>query len=368
MWIRIFILILIVQVGGIHDVHAQKKKKKTASFSFNASLGTTYDDNILKYSDKYLERFMNREDEGRFHIDTYDDVILSPSIKFAYTYKLFGKQKTILNADFSHKQYMRNDIKNWSSMTLGIRQYTKYRMSFKAYYSYIPRFYVRHFRDHDWIELYGYTPETFQPYAFSKESYSIYGQKYLFKNTRIRLDFSYMRYFHNEHFTEYDCINILFGGKIYQNITKKLKLTAGYKYITSDAKGTPGIDEDPTITKATDASYVEDGYELQLAYSLPRIYKKRNSLTAKATYAKRYYSSTHPLELDREHAGREDKNLRLYFTYKITLNKSFNVSLFYNYYVRDTETTALENTEYLSNEKDYNQNLTGIQISYSLKK
>ena len=361
----VFLLLLVV---GTNNSMAQKKKKsRPPEFSVSADLGFTYDDNILKYSEKYLERFNNREDEGRFHIDTRDDLILNAGIDLDYSFYLFKKRRTVLNADFTGNKYLVNDIKTWGMMTLGVRQFTNYRMNFKLYYSYIPEFYVRHFRDHDWVEIYGYTPETFQPFAFAKESYSVYVQKYFYKKTRVRLDFSYMKYYHNEHFTEYDCNNILLGGKIYQTITKKLRIDLGYAYVTSDAKGTPGIDEDPTITKATDASYVEDKYELQLNYRLPDLMKKRQSVTAKGTLAMRYYQSLHPLELDREHAGREDLNIRLYFTYKININKKAGLSLFYNWYMRDTKTTALENTEYLSNEKDYKQNLMGVNFSYVFK-
>jgi len=47
-------------------------------FPWRAQIGlsTLYDDNILRYSDKYLGRFAWGEDEGRFHIETTDDLVL----------------------------------------------------------------------------------------------------------------------------------------------------------------------------------------------------------------------------------------------------------------------------------------------------
>lgn len=345
----------------------KKEKKKEQHFDVEIGLGTTYDDNILKYSEKYLERFMNNEDEGRFHIDTYDDIILNPSIKLIATYNIFGKLRTKINGDFSRRQYVVNNIKSWNYVSFGIQQYLTKRASFKLYYSNIPDFYVRHFRDDQWVEIYGYTPETFQPFSFAKNNFGIYAQNTFFKSTRIKLTFNYAEYFHNKHFTQYDSKNFSYAIDIYQNVGKNIKLDAGYEFETSDAKGYDASHETPETTNGPDASYVEDAYNFDVNWQLPRLYKHKHDFDASVSYATRYYSSEHPLELDREHAGRYDKNLRFYVTYTFEINKQMDVAAFYNWMGRDTETTAIENTEYLSNEKDYKQNLVGIEFTYKFK-
>ncbi|MCD4695828.1 MAG: hypothetical protein K8S16_06265, partial [Bacteroidales bacterium] len=300
----------------------EKKKKKGPGFDVRFKLATTYDDNILKYSEKYLNRFMNGEDEGRFHIDTYDDLILLTSLQITSTYRLFGKLKSQINGEVSRRTYVVNDIKSWNYITFGFRQYLPNRISFKLLYSYIPDFYVRHFRDEQWIDVYGYKPIAFQPYAFSKDNYGFYIQNYLFKNTRIKLSIYYSLYYHNEHYTEYDSENMTYGIQLYQPIHKKIKLEVGYQFITSDAKGYDASVETPETTDGPDATYEEDRFTFGFAWRLPGVLKLNHTFDAKCGFQNRYYSSKHPPVIDPLHAGRVDKNIRLYFNYKVKLNKS----------------------------------------------
>lgn len=345
----------------------EKKKKKGPGFDVRFKLATTYDDNILKYSEKYLNRFMNGEDEGRFHIDTYDDLILLTSLQITSTYRLFGKLKSQINGEVSRRTYVVNDIKSWNYITFGFRQYLPNRISFKLLYSYIPDFYVRHFRDEQWIDVYGYKPIAFQPYAFSKDNYGFYIQNYLFKNTRIKLSIYYSLYYHNEHYTEYDSENMTYGIQLYQPIHKKIKLEVGYQFITSDAKGYDASVETPETTDGPDATYEEDRFTFGFAWRLPGVLKLNHTFDAKCGFQNRYYSSKHPPVIDPLHAGRVDKNIRLYFNYKVKLNKSMQLTAYYNLYMRDTDTGAEINKIYISNEKDYRQNIIGLEFIYNLK-
>jgi hypothetical protein len=137
--------------------------------------------------------------------------------------------------------------------------------------------------------------------------------------------------------------------------------------VTSDAKGYDQPGENKENSDDSDASYEEDGYRLGITWQLPRIKKFDHTLDAEFEFEKRYFTSKHYLELDREHAGRIDDVFQMDFTYSIKLSKSLKLSAFYNYYLRDTYTSAVENQEYLSAEKDYRQNQVGLKISYNLK-
>jgi hypothetical protein len=352
----------------ISDALAQKKSnKKSLQFEAELSFATIYDDNILKYSDKYLNRFLNQEDEGRFHIDTYDDVILYQSVDLSSTFRIFGKLKSKINFDFNNNLYVVNGIKNWYYASLGFQQYFTKRASFKFFYSYLPNFYVRHFRDDDWVDIYGYTPETFVPFGFSKDNFGFWIQNTFFRNTRIKLSLDYSKYYYNKHYTEYDSKNFLYAINLYQQVYKNLKLEVGYHFVTSDAKGYDQPGENKENSDDSDASYEEDGYRLGITWQLPRIKKFDHTLDAEFEFEKRYFTSKHYLELDREHAGRIDDVFQMDFTYSIKLSKSLKLSAFYNYYLRDTYTSAVENQEYLSAEKDYRQNQVGLKISYNLK-
>lgn len=364
-FISVSFLCFLLLLGGNVNAQKKRKKKKKPKYEINAKFGATYDDNILKYSDKYLERFMNREDEGRFQIETHDDVYLKTSLGAAATYRFIKKRNTRFSANISRSSYVKNPIKDWSMYGFGIQQDIAKRASFKLSYSNIPEFYVRHFRDKHWVEVYGYEPITFKPYAFGKENYAFWIQNTFFKNTRIRLSLAYMRYLHNKHFTEYDCDNMLYGIKVFQKLNKKLKVDFGYNYITSDAKGYDESFETKENNNSPDATYIEDQFSLGFNYSLPKVLKKRNYLDVEARAMNRYYLTDKYIEEDKLHAGRYDENLRFYFKYNIRLSKSIDISAFYNYLIRDTETSSEINREDVSEEKDYFQNVAGFEVKYS---
>ena len=364
------ILLSVIFFMSAGDALAQKKvkkKKKAKPFELKVGLSSTYDDNILKYSDKYLERFMNGEDEGRFHIKTYDDLIVNPSLELEYTFRIFKKHKSELSASYSPKLYTVNSIKNWDIRSIEFRQYFAKRANFKISYSYIPYFYVRHFRDDNWINVYGYTSEAFQPYSFSKDNYGGWVENTFFKNTKIRFTFYYSTYYHNQHYTEYDSKNFLYGIKFYQPLHRKFKVELAYQFITSDAKGYDASISTPETTLGPDATYVEDIFNLSVIYYLPKLKKRSNHLDISFAYMKRFYSSQYSALVDPLHAGRVDNNYRLYFTYKISLSSSFKLYAYYNWLMRDSHTKAKINSSYVSDEKDYNQNQVGLKVMYNFK-
>lgn len=347
----------------------EKSKKKAKPYDLKIGLATFYDNNILKYSEKYLDRFMNGEDEGRFQIETYDDVILKPSLQIGATYQIFKKQKSRINFSYNYSAYIVNDIKNWQFISLGFQQSFLKKASFRIAYSYVPEFYVRHFRDEDMVNYYkevygfGYVPETFVPFSFSKDDYSFWIQNTFFKSTRVRITFNYSQYFHNEHYTEYDCDNFTYGFQVVQGIGKKVDMEFGYEFGTSDAVATDGPQEP---NPDADADNEGDAYMLGVTWQMPKIFKRNQSLGAGAEYLKRYYTTNNYVEEDPEHAGRVDDVINLDFNYQMKLSKAFDVSLFYKWFGRNSGSPSF-NDQYLSNEKDYKQWQLGLEVIYSLK-
>lgn len=359
---------LSAQTKDVKKPQAKKEqKKKEQHFEAEVSFATIYDNNILKYSDKYINRFMNGLDEGRFHIDTYDDIILYGAADLSATYRIIKKLKSKFNVSFFSNSYMINDIKNWYFVNVGYQQYFTKKASFKIFYNYIPHYYVRHFRDDDWVAVYGYTPETFVQFAYSKENYGFWIQNTFFKNTRINASFDYSKYYHNKHYTEYDCKDYIIGLSLYQPVYKTVRLEFDYEHEYSDAKGY----DQPGETKATaddaDATYFENGFVFGVNWQLPEIRKKENTLDVKAAYQKRYFLSEHYLEEDREHAGRVDDNIQFSAIYSFYLTKELKLAAFYRYYMRSSNSDSPVNQFYLSAEKNYKQSQFGLQVTYDLK-
>ncbi len=345
--------------------HLFAKRKKHMLVNFQMS--TIYDNNILRYSDQYLKRFIYRQDSGRFHINTYDDIILAPALKIYFSFDIFKKNKTLLSGDFRRKQYLVNNIKSWNYFNIGIKQEFARKGSFKLFYSYIPDFYVRHFRDKEWVKIYGFTPVTFQPFSFQKENLGTWIQYRVFIHTIIRLSFLHSNYYYNSHFTEYNSKNNLYGIKIKQTVNKNLRMEASYYYVHSKAKGYDASYQTPASSYGPDASFTEHRFFLSASYKLPRINKYSHYLEILGDFRKRYFSSANYLELDPLHAGRIDNIFMSGLKYKISLNKSLQLSAFCYWFGRKTTTLAEQNKEYVSNEKDYSQYQTGMTLVYKLK-
>lgn len=365
------LLIFILTVGlflPIEELYAgNNPDKKIQHWDAGISISPFYDSNILKYSDKYIDRFINRQDEGRFQINRYDDIVSKYSADLSYSNDFIKKLKTTFSFDINYFKYSFNPIKNWLSYSIGLRQYFYEKSSFMISYSYIPHFYVRHFRDEDWITVYGYTPITFQPYEFSKDDFSLWAEHYFFKDTRVRLYLSYMKYFLDPNNTEYDSKDYLVGIRVYHQLTDKLKINAGYKYVYSDAKGYDQPGETKQSSDDVNATNYGHNFLAGINYDLPKVFGIDNSIGLDAVYERGFYTTNQFYELDPIHAGRNDKNYDITITYGFDFSANLEMSAFYSLLGRKTGTPVAANAEYISDEKSYEQYQTGIQINYNFK-
>lgn len=352
--------------------HIYSQSKDSQIFQYlnvDLGVGSIYNDNILNYSDYYLTKFINKQDSGRFHINTSDGLVWDQSVKIAPVFQFFGKNKTILEGNFSRQSFINNPIKNWNKIDFGIKQYFLWKTNFGFSYTYIPVFYIRHYRDDDLKDVYGYTPETFQPFGFAKNDYGIFIEKAFFKHnfTRLRLSFNDEQYYYNKYFTEYDCNNKNYGISLYQSIRDKIKFKLGYTFTVSNAKGFDELSEIKENSDDSDPSYKADAYRATIKYPLPRIFNKVHTIGVDAEYERSCYTSRHYLQTDRLHAGRVDDFYKMEVNYEIKLLKPLTVSCFYKWYKRDADTRADANKEYVSQEKDFTQQQFGLELTYRFK-
>ena len=365
---KLIISIILFVFCSIAVLAGDNPKKSRGKFEASLSINSFYDSNILKYSDKYIERFKNYQDEGRFHINRYDDLVFTYDFEISYSDKLISDLRTVLGAEFDTDMYSYNHIKNWSNYSLYLRQEITNSTSFLFSYSFIPNFYVRHFYDDDWTYYYGFVPESFQPYDFSKDDYSFWVQQYLWnRNTRVRGYFSYSKYLYNEHYTEFDSDDYLYGIRVYQKITKKLSVNLGYKYSISDAKGFDQPNETRQTSDDSDATNYEHIYIAGIEFKLPDVFSLDNDLSFTAQYQEQFFTTKHFLELDPLHSGRYDYNYRFYFNYNLDLFNNFSLTSFFTWMSRKSSTSAKTNRELVSDEKDYSQYQVGMKFNYKIK-
>lgn len=363
----LFIVIaMVVLICFASEVNAQEKSwKQKIENSLTLKLTSNYDDNILKYSDKYIQKFLNQEDQGRFHINTYDDVTLAPQASLSSTINWTKNQSSKFNVLYKYYAYMGNGDKSRSYISLGLQHRFKRNLMVGLSYSYIPKFYVRHLRDEDWVRIYGNSPETFQAYSFSKDNYSFDVQNTFFKVSRLRISYDYSLYFHNEHFTEYDSKNSAIGVNLRQKITKDLSLEAGYSYTMSNAKGFDQAGETKESSDDSDGSYNENSYDFRVLWSLPKLKGFRHSIDFGFSYMDRRYTTNKLPDADQLHSGREDDNFEISGSYSIDLSRKLSIELFYNGFLRDANSIYQLNSEFISDEKDYRQNQLGLTVIYN---
>lgn len=336
-------------------------------WNIKVGLAATYDNNILRYSDKYLERFVNRQDEGRFHINSRDDLQLLSWIRLSRSFRAFGGLNSIVSADVRRRTYTHNSIKSWSYLNLGWRQDLARKWSMYASYNIIPEFYVRHYRDEDWVRTLGATPESFRPFAFAKDNFGFWLQHDVLQKTRLRLSYSYMRYFHNTHYTEYDSRNHQYGLQAFHSLHKNVDISIGYKYMTSKAKGVDDILESIQNSDDADASYKEDEFALSVEVRLPRLLGMKNAVTLEGDYARRSFTTAHTPVDDPLHSGRSDHEYDLSVAYTAEVSDGWTLGVQYGWRMRDSRTVSATNARFVSDEKDYHQYTIGMEMTYAIR-
>jgi hypothetical protein len=344
-----------------------KKKPKFADFSAEVGISTTYDDNILKYSEKYLSRFLNQQDEGRFHINTYDDLVIRPTFKISARKRIFGKLRSDFDLRFNHTQYLMNNIKNWDYFLFSYRQYLPNRRNFRLGYSYIPKFYIRHFRDDDWANVIGYIPEAFKPMSFSKQNYSFWFHNTFLNNTGLRLTLDYSKYYYNSNYTEYDSDDLSYGLILFQPVSKQVRLQLKYSFTYSFVKGYDMPEETRKSSDDSDATFYDNTFSASISYSLPKVFNLDHNVSAEGRLGKRTFTSEKYYVLDPLHAGRIDINYYFSLSYGLSISKSVNFSFDYVNYRRNSDTMADENRILVSEEKTYRQNQVGFSVTYNFK-
>jgi hypothetical protein len=359
-----FILILLLS----DQLNAQKHKVNVSkNWAVELALNSGYDNNALRYSEKYLDRFKNNEDEGRFHIKKYDDLLIDYTARISYSGRVFKNLLSVIAARVDYNQYTYNSVKTWIALDFTFQQYISQKTSLMFSYTYLPDFYISHFRDNDWTKIYGYTPITFKPFSYAKNDFSFWMQHNFTSSTRARVYLSLMQYYYNQHFTEYDSDNYLVGARIFNDISTKVSIDAGYKFVRSNAKGYDEPGETRLNSDDADATYNEHNIILGASYVLPKIFKMNNKISLSIDLYRRIYVTKKTIEDDLLHSGRKDFTYRLGAKYDFDLYSNLNTGIYVNYGSRDAEGSNSLNTEFISDEKDYNQFQIGLNLIYKFK-
>lgn len=342
------------------------KQKKKIDWEIKYDREIAYDDNILGYSDKYYDKFINNEDPGRFHVETFDDMIVSNDLSATFGYFFFKNHKTELNIGINYKKYVKNSIKDWLLADISISQQISKKLSLTLGYSLIPDFYIRHYRDFDYALLYGYTPESLREYSFSKENIFLKANYEYNDKLNLLIGASYSSYVYPSYFTEYDSKDYAFELGADYSINKKFKLFGTYKFIYSDARGFEGNEANPYLYTHSDPTYYEHQISLGGRYYLPHVLDKKNYVKLNLIYNRSIFTTEHPPELDDLHSGRVDNEIKASLSYILNFNDKLSFGLGYNHFIKSCSAYSDINRQSIKDEKDYNKNTFTFDIFYKL--
>ncbi len=322
-----------------------------------ARLASYYDDNILRYSEKFIERFENGQDPDRFRVESLDDTVQRADVYLRRGFTGLASQPAELGFDLEHRDYLRNDVKDWSRFSASWHQELRRGRRLAASISWAPNFYVRHLRDSD-LTGGGQDADPFQAFEFERaEARLRFGQE-LGASIDARSHLGVARFRHSPAFREFDSTNLFGGLRLDHELSRRLRLSYAFELTDSDARGWDQAGETRATSDDTDPSYLQ--LDLMLAARIRLPSRRRQILFLQAEGGRRDYTTTKSEDDAPLHAGREDDLLRLYASWQLDLARRYRLTVFAQ--SRERSSTAPIDLD-IGVEKDYEQWEAGVRLS-----
>ncbi len=343
-----------------------RKYKPLKKLRINFTLGSYYDSNILKFSKKYSDRFIEPlpKDEGRFRTNSLDDMVVNPALKIELPVRIFKKLRSKIISSLSYSSYINNGIKNSARISFSIDQRLPQRRALRFTFRYIPSLFIRTYRDADLISDFGYTPETFQDMDLSGKILTARFEQRLLKDMKIHISISSIGLDYNDQFIEYNSRDTAASIRFYKNLTRNIRINGGILLRKSNAKGFDNAGETKEISDDYDASFNQRGFIAGAEIKMPLLFRIKNSFSISFRYNKRNYLTLDLPETDPFHAGRKDNYSKLLLSYSISPSKAYSFSLFFKINRRISSRNSDYDAVDLALEKNYFQSIMGVRFNY----
>ncbi|MEM9290652.1 MAG: hypothetical protein AAGD01_03130 [Acidobacteriota bacterium] len=301
----------VVSGGPGRSAHSEAPR-----WSGRARASAYYDSNILRYSDRFIRRFDAGQDPGRFRVESLDDVVVRGDLDLHRHFSGFGGREARIGLDLTHRAYQRNGIKDWSQIAAHWRQELGAGRDLELRLSQLPDFYVRHLRDSDLTGNIGVDP--FQAFEFEKSEARLIYRHSAGAAFDLRYHLGLAQFEHSSAFQEFDSDNLFAGVRLDQHLRRGLRLSYAVEFTDSDAQGFDEPGETRATSDDTDPSYRQ--VDLMVASRFRLSGERRSTLFLQAEYSIRDYTTDKPSSRAPLHAGREDKQIRLFASWTLSLN------------------------------------------------
>ncbi len=330
------------------------------AWTARARLTGFYDDNILRYSEKFIRRFEDGEDPERFRVESLDDTVARADLYLRRGFPGLGGKPAEVGVGVEHWDYQRNDIKDRSRFSAVWQQELRRGRLLSASINFAPSFYVRHIRDSD-LTGSGSSADPFQPFEFERAEARIRLSQELGASLTARYHLAAAGFRHTPAFREFDSTNLFGGVRLDQQLSRRVRLSYALEYTDSSARGYDQPGETLETSDDTDPAYRQLDLMLAARFRLPG--KRRQLLFLQAESGRREYTTDKPTASAPLHAGREDDLLRLFASWQLDLSKRYRLTVFGQ--SRERSSTAPIDLD-IGVEKDYEQWEAGVRVSAKL--
>jgi hypothetical protein len=342
------------------------KEKLNLRVSGSVVLQTIYDDNILRYSDGFIEDFRRNDPPDKFHVETYDDAILSPRLFLTFRANPLGKRETRLYLGYITWQYVRNPAKDNELWTLRLRQYTARYDRVEFSYSYSPPSYIRHLSDRVPFLPRSTTPLEWKPFKSVRHGLGLSYTHRMGRGLYGTVEGGRVLRFYNQPFMENDNREWNGAAEVLWNPPGIWRFIARYMYSDANARALDTVGETVATSDDGDGSYQRDLYELRTRLRPRHGLWLVKEFEISGQYMAYYFTGTKPAYEDPLHTGRKDDVYYLELTAgsKPILGGPVSLEFGYRYAQRTSSLPGTFEGED-AEDKDYKNNRAWFETRYS---
>ena len=350
-----FLTVLLLCISGVISLRADDLFG--GELSVTLTYRSTYSSNLLNYSVRDRDRFLDGTEPHTSPIRSLDDIRSDYKISASYAASFFPDRMTKLTTIGNFAQHIMDPIKNFGWLSLTVSQEFTKSLSGSFNYFYDINYYIRDYKDVHTTQRH--------PCEFDMDQWT---GKIGYRPVKL-LEFvgigRFKKYAYNKYFTEYDSDYIEGGGEvIYRN--HPWRLSTGYSLADNDNIGFIGLDtqisgEDLEDSEEGNGDSQQDSYWITVRYAF-RMMGKKARLFIKTELRDRYYTTDRDLDNDPIHRSRRYVVLEMDISGRIYINNYMTVTVGSKYGNRRSNSM----NPVVARVKNYDRTMGYIELSYEL--
>jgi hypothetical protein len=338
---KTLLALLCVLIAGVPAQARKRRALPVWEWGLSTSLGTTYDDNVLGFSEHDRNSFLR--DPGAFPtpLESVDDLETSLSIKPTVHWR--APLTLMVSGDYRFKAVhrVRNKFSDYQTHSFGLSlrpRTSGYPWSAGIRILAVPSYYLRVYRDRDYDERFAT--------RYANWDYAASFRYHLTPPLWLEAGAAYGTYYYNRKFTEYDSEYRDFTLGATGDAPWEMRLSASYTRRLSDNIGknqlgalgtTPGESGIAEDTEYGDSDYREDDASVAVSAPVPWITFAPTEASLAYRHRRRVYTTDRSLADDPVHRGRLDNRGQAQVSVTVSPSRAWNVEAFFAYESRRTD-------------------------------